>query len=47
MFLPQTFVAEAKIHLYFGRAPVDEVQAHPIPKCLAVFEKKIEGSILF
>ena len=47
MFLPLTFVAEANMHLYLGRGPVAEVQAHPIPKCLAVFEKKMEGSMLF
>jgi len=35
------------MHLYLGRGPVAEVQAHPIPKCLAVFEKKMEGSMLF
>lgn len=47
IFLPQTLVADAKIHLYFGRGPEESTQAHPIPKCLALEEKNKEGSILF
>jgi len=47
MFLPHSLVAVAKMHLYTGKGAELETQAHPIPKCFAVFEKKRLGSILF